>query len=67
MTNLNKTREEIIYEIVLSLNSGNISYPKERVRIAIDQYNVLVNNGIISEVTPEPETETGTECSVQVV
>lgn len=49
MTNLNKTREEIIYELVLSLNNGNSSYVNDRVELAIDQYDKLVEKDIIKE------------------
>ncbi len=49
MTNLNKKREEIIYELLLSLNNGNACYVDDRVRIAIDQYNDLVKQGIVTE------------------
>lgn len=55
MTNLNKTREEIIYELVLSLNKGDSYYclngddGSPRVRLAIAQYNALIENGIIKE------------------
>ena len=53
MTNLNKTREEIIYELLISLNQGN-SYFVEmndkatpRIDLAISQYEDLLNRGII--------------------
>jgi hypothetical protein len=49
MTNLNKTREEIIYELVLSLNKGDSYYAMQRIDFAIDQYNQLVKNGIVKE------------------
>lgn len=49
MTNLNKSREEIIFELVLSLNNGNVCYVNDRVRLAINQYNDLVENKIITE------------------
>lgn len=49
MTNLHKEKEEIIYELVLSLNNGNSSYVNERVELAIAQYNDLVENQIITE------------------
>lgn len=50
MTNLNKTREEVIYELVLSLNNGNCSYIGDRVEIAIRQYDEFVRHGVIKEV-----------------
>jgi hypothetical protein len=49
MTNLNKTKEEIIYELVLSLNKGNCGYSGDRVDMAIRQYNSLVNFGLIKD------------------
>lgn len=49
MTNLNKTREEIIYELLLSLNKGDSYYVMQRVDFAIEQYNALVKNGIVTE------------------
>lgn len=53
MTNLNKEREEIIYELLLSLNNGNACYVDDRVRIAIDQYNQLVENKIVKTIYTE--------------
>ena len=50
MTNLSKTREEIIYELVLSLNNGDCSYIGDRVEIAIRQYDEFVRCGVIKEV-----------------
>lgn len=49
-TNLGKTKEEIIFEIVLSMNKGNIKYYGSRVCEAIDQYDELVRRGIIVEI-----------------
>lgn len=55
MTNLNKTREEIIYELVLSLNKGDsyhatLNYEASpRINLAIEQYNFLVDRGIVIE------------------
>jgi hypothetical protein len=49
MTNLNKEREEIIYELLLSLNNGNSCYTNERVSLAMEQYDELVKNGIVTE------------------
>lgn len=49
MTNLHKEKEEIIYELLLSLNNGNSCYTDERVRLAIAQYDSLVENKIITE------------------
>lgn len=45
----NKTREEIIYELLLSLNNGDTAYYSERIEYAILQYNQLVRKGIVSE------------------
>ena len=57
MTNLNKTKEEIIFELVLSLNQGDSGYAtgygssdSPRVNSAIIQYNALVKAGIIKEI-----------------
>lgn len=49
MTNLNKTKEEIVYELVLSLNKGDSYYVNQRVDVALEQYNKLVEKGIIKE------------------
>lgn len=46
-TNLGKTKEEIIYELLISLNRGNSGYVGERVQNAIDQYQKLVRAEII--------------------
>ena len=52
-TNIGKTKEEIIYEILLSLNTGDSYYVKgteDRVRLAKYQYERLVNEGVIEEL-----------------
>lgn len=49
MTNLGKTKAEIIVELVLSLNKGDSYYIDERVNVALEQYNKLVKKGIIEE------------------
>lgn len=56
MTNLGKTKEEIIYELTLSLNQGNVSYVYSsdgtadyRIKLAMSQYIALKDNGIIVE------------------
>lgn len=55
MTNLNKTKEEIIFELVLSLNRGDSGYiwngnkADERINTAIAQYESLVEKGIVKE------------------
>lgn len=56
MTNLNKTKEEIIYELLLSINQGNSDYARRdykaspRIELAIDQYKILVEKGIVKEL-----------------
>ena len=42
-------REEIIMQLLISLNQGNSGYINERVRYAIEQYDKLVKEGIISK------------------
>lgn len=49
-TNLGKTKAEIILEILLSINKGDISYHGSRVCEAIIQYDELVKKGIIVEI-----------------
>jgi peroxiredoxin len=49
MTNIGKTKVEIILELVLSLNAGGFGYFSKRVDFAIEQYNMLVEKGIIKE------------------
>ena len=53
MTNLNKTKEEIIYELVLSLNNGDSGYVDKRVDYAIEQYEQLIQKGIVREIRGE--------------
>ena len=43
------TKEEIILQLVLSLNRGNSGGAYDGVSIAISQYNKLVAYGIIKE------------------
>ena len=43
------TKEEIILQLVLSLNRGNSGGAYDRVSIAINQYDKLVAYGIIKE------------------
>ena len=56
MTNLHKTKEQIIYEIMLSLNNGNCGYLYDdgeatpRIDLAIEQYDALVKRGVIQEL-----------------
>lgn len=55
MTNLKKSREEIIYELILSLNQWNSGYTSNngdgtpRVDLAIAQYEAMKKRGIIKE------------------
>lgn len=55
-TNLGKTREEIIYELLLSINQGNVGYLTNddgympKINVAIGQYDALVKKGIIREI-----------------
>ena len=56
MTNLNRTKEEIIFELLISINQGNSDYARRdgkatpRIKLAIDQYIELVANGVIKEL-----------------
>ena len=43
------TREEIILQLLISLNQGNCSYANQRVDIAIEQYNQLVEKSVIED------------------
>lgn len=47
MTNLNKTKDQIIYELLLSLNEGNCGYVDSRVDYAVQQYEQLRKKGIV--------------------
>ena len=52
-TNLGKTKEEIIYEILLSLNAGDNYYVRstdDRIQLAKHQYERLVDEGVIKEL-----------------
>lgn len=44
-------REEIIMQLLISLNQGNSGYINERVRYAIEQYDKLVKEKILTETT----------------
>lgn len=46
---MNKSKAQIILELVLSLNKGDSYYVDQRVDVAIEQYNKLVKIGIIEE------------------
>lgn len=56
MTNLGKSREEIIFELLISLNQGDSGYVKSgndispRIDIAIAQYDELVKKGVVFEI-----------------
>lgn len=56
MTNLGKSREEIIFELVKSLNQGDSLYVTRdglgtpRVDVAIRQYDAMVAAGIVVEI-----------------
>lgn len=52
---LNKSREEIIYELLLSLNQGDSGYYDERVGIAISQYNALIHKGVLPDEDEDEE------------
>ena len=60
-TILGKSKEQIIYELVLSLNSGNSYYSydtssnNDRVWLAKYQYDRMVEEGIIVENVSERE------------
>lgn len=56
MTNLGKTKAEVILDLVISLNRGNSGYIGERVRYATEQYSKLVESGVIKE-TDQNEDE----------
>ena len=44
-----KTKEQIIYELLLSLNRGNTGFADNRPLYAIEQYYELIKQGIIKE------------------
>ena len=52
MTNLGKTKEEVIFELVKSLNMGDSYYARgatNRVTLAEEQYEEMVKRGVIVE------------------
>lgn len=49
MTNIGKTKAEVILDLVLSLNRGNSGSIESRPRFAEQQYKELVGRGIIKE------------------
>lgn len=56
MTNLGKTKAEIILDLVLSLNRGACGTIADRPHYAIEQYSRLVASGVIKE-TEQKEDE----------
>lgn len=48
-------REEIIIQLLISLNQGNCGYVEDRVRYAIEQYNILKKHKIISDISNNKE------------
>ena len=46
---MNKSKAQIILDLVLSLNKGNSGYVDDRVSCAIEQYDTLVRKGIIED------------------
>ena len=60
MTNLGATKEEIIYQFIISLNKGGYAsgvYAGEVVAKAIGEYDALVNKGIIKEEDPNKKLQ----------
>ena len=58
ITNLGATKEEMIYQFIISLNKGGYAsgvYAGEVVAKAIGEYDALVNKGIIKEEDPNKE------------
>lgn len=49
MTNLNKTKEQIIYELLISMNNGDNACYDDRLQYAMKQYEQLVKNKIVVE------------------
>lgn len=49
MTNIGKTKAEIILDLVLSMNRGDSLSAEVRVLYAEKQYNEMVAHGIIKE------------------
>lgn len=56
VTNLGKTREELIFDLLISLNNGDSGYitsgdeATPRIDIAIAQYDALVKRGVVREI-----------------
>ena len=51
------SKEELIIQLLISLNQGNSGYIQDRVRYAIEQYDELVREGIISKPLTRKEKE----------
>lgn len=49
MTNLNKSKEQIIYELLISMNNGDNACYDDRLQYAMKQYEQLVKNKIVVE------------------
>ena len=45
------SKEELIIQLLISLNKGDSGYINERVRYAIEQYDKLVKEKILPETT----------------
>ena len=56
MTNLGKTKAEIVLDLVISLNRGNSFSVDRRAEAAFDQYCALVKMGIIVEETANAQS-----------
>ena len=58
MTNIGKTKAEIIFDLVLSMNRGGCGTIADRPYYAIEQYERLVKKGIIVEEAKTDELPT---------
>ena len=59
-TNLGITKEEMIYQFVISLNKGGYAdnaYGSDVVEMAIDEYDALVRDGVIKEEDPNKKLQ----------
>lgn len=60
MTNLGITKEEMIYQFIISLNKGGYAdktYAEGIVEEAIGEYDALVNNGVVKEEDPNKKLQ----------
>lgn len=60
------TKQTIVFELLLSLNKGNSGNVKERVEIALVQYEQLTNHGVALDakrdlIPPNPKPKTKNE------